>query len=79
MRMTYLRDERVAPPSQVMWIYEHPTLGEIGVVDPRMEPDEDSYWPVWDQLLVNGMPATDDQKDEITDDLVETLRHEDWS
>jgi hypothetical protein len=82
MRLVYLRDERER--YNVIWVYEHPMLGEIGVVNPRMEPDggDDgslSYYPTWDRILVNGKEATDDQKDEITDDLVETLRREDWS
>jgi hypothetical protein len=83
MRMTYLGDERYSTHRNVVWLYEHPTFGKIGIVNPRLEPDGDDggiyYSPEWDKILVNGEEATPEQEEDLANDVLETLRGEDWS
>lgn len=68
----------------IWWIYRHETTNEeIAIKNPRMEPDVDDdghhyHSPAWDEMTVNGEPATDDQEDEFSDDLRECLRQTDW-
>lgn len=66
----------------VWWFFTHIDGRVVSISNPRIEADGDEsgtwYWPVYDEMQVNGVKATDDEHDELHDHIMEHLKATDW-